>query len=468
MNFIMVELQIGQYIDMEYGGAARVVQELGSGGQGIVYLVEFNDMQYALKWYDIDKIKNPAAFRKNIETNINDGPPSKQFLWPKYLTKPLSTGGFGYLMDVRPKNFDSFVDILNTYKLDIDPLTGRAAKVPVQFKNLRAMVTAVINIVNAFRQLHRAGKSYQDLNDGGFFIDTATGEILVCDCDNIAPDFANFGIGGKPGYMAPEVVRGIEKPNVQTDKYSLAVVLFKLLFRGDPMEGDKVVKDICLTESAELRHYGKEAVFVYDPNDDSNRPVRGIHDNVIKFWKIYPEYIRQAFIHSFTTGIAEPNKRIIENEWQKLFVRLRSEIITCKCGRTNFSVQFTENADHTFRCPKCGSDTPSMGFTNLDYRVPLYFGCRFYACQTERGSDDFTAVTGELVENKLKAGMIGIKNLSQKTWRAKMPDGKFYPVGPGKGFPIWGGIVIDFGDDAKAYLNEANLADAPTSPNDPT
>ena len=450
----MVELQIGQYVEMEYGGAAKVLKVLGSGGQGIVYLVEFNDMQYALKWYDVDKIKNPAAFRKNIDSNIKDGAPSKKFLWPKYLTKPIEDSeGFGYLMDVRPVGYDSFVDILNTYKLDIDPLTGRAMKVPVQFKSLYAMITAVINIVNAFRQLHRAGKSYQDMNDGGFFINVNTGDILVCDCDNIAPDGANFGIGGKPGYMAPEVVRGLEKPNVQTDKYSLAVVLFKLLFRGDPMEGEKVVKDICLTESSELRHYGQEAVFVYDPVNDTNRPVRGIHDNVIKFWKIYPEYVREAFIRSFTVGIAEPNKRIIENEWQKLFIRLRAEIIGCPCGRTNFSSMFNTLGDFAYKCPKCGTEFVTLAFSNRDYRVPLYLGCKFYACETEVASDDFYTVTGELVENKLKPGMLGIKNLSDKTWRAKMPDNQFYNVAPGKGFPLWGGIVVDFGG-VTARINE--------------
>nr|MDE5754176.1 serine/threonine-protein kinase [Oscillospiraceae bacterium] len=203
----MVELQIGQYVEMEYGGAAKVKKVLGQGGQGIVYLVEFNNMDYALKWYDIDKMRNPKAFRQNIANNINDGAPSNKFLWPKYLTKPMESGGFGYLMNLRPQGYDSFVDILNTYKLDIDPLTGKAIKTSVQFKSLYAMITAVINIVNAFRQLHRAGKSYQDLNDGGFFINIKTGDILVCDCDNIAPDGSNFGIGGKPGYMAPEVVK---------------------------------------------------------------------------------------------------------------------------------------------------------------------------------------------------------------------------------------------------------------------
>ncbi len=441
----MTELKIGQEVEMEYGGTAKVIKVIGQGGQGIVYLVEYNGQKWALKWYDVDKIKRPREFRRNIQNNIKDGAPSNKFLWPKYLTKENDEGTFGYLMELKPDSFDSFVDILNTYKLEVDPLTGRAVKRDVRFTNLFAMVTAVINIVNAFRQLHRAGKSYQDLNDGGFFINVNTGAVLVCDCDNIAPEGSNFGIGGKPGYMAPEIVRGIAKPNVQTDKYSLAVVLFKLLFRGDPMEGEKVVKDVCLTESSELKHYGQNAVFVYDPNDASNRPVRGIHDNVIKFWRIYPDYIRDAFITSFTVGISDPNKRIIENEWQKLFIRLRSEIITCACGRSNFTSMFLKPDDKTFKCPKCGTEFASLSFSNRDYRMPLYVGSKFFDCEINPDSDDFQSIAGELVENKVRKGVMGIKNCSEKTWKVKMPDGVFYDIAPGKGFQLWAGLEIDFG-----------------------
>ena len=441
----MVELKIGQEVEMEFGGRAKVLKVIGSGGQGIVYLVEFNSQKWALKWYDVDKIKRPKEFRQNIKNNIQDGAPSNKFLWPKYLTKENDQGTFGYIMELKPESFDSFVDILNTYKLVIDPLTGRATKQPVRFTSLYAMVTAVINIANAFRQLHRVGKSYQDLNDGGFFINVNTGAVLVCDCDNIAPDGSNFGIGGKPGYMAPEVVRGIAKPDVQTDKYSLAVVLFKLLFRGDPMEGEKVVKDVCLTESSELKHYGQDAVFVYDPDNASNRPVRGIHDNVIKFWRIYPKYIRDAFIQSFTQGISEPNKRIIENEWQKLFIRLRSEIIMCGCGRTNFTSMFSQADEKTYRCPKCGMEFATLEFSNRENRMPLYVGCKFFVCEIDPDSDDFLTVAGELVENKLKPGVLGIKNCTEQTWTARLPDGKNYPIQPGKGFPIWKGLEVDFG-----------------------
>lgn len=442
----MNDLKIGQQVDMEFGGKAKILGAIGSGGQGTVYRVEFNGMEWALKWYDIDKIKKPKEFRENIRQNIADGAPSSRFLWPRYLTKEMPNGGFGYLMDLKPNSFDSFVDILNTYKLIIDPMTGRATKKAVRFTSLYAMVTAVINIVNAFRQLHRSGKSYQDLNDGGFFINVETGAVLVCDCDNIAPEGSNFGIGGKPGYMAPEIVRGVAKPDVQTDKYSLAVVLFKLLFRGDPMEGEKVVKDICLTESSELKHYGQEALFVFDPDDDSNRPVRGIHDNVIKFWRLYPDYIKEAFIRSFTVGLNEPNKRVIENEWQKLFLRLRSEIIMCGCGRTNFTSMFNQPDEMTYSCPKCGMTFATIAFSNCDHRIPLYLGRKFFECDIYSDCDDFLEVAGELVENKLKPGILGIKNCSGKTWRVKMPDGLNYDIAPGKGFPIWKGLEIDFGD----------------------
>ncbi len=440
----MTDLKIGQEVELEYGGRATITGIIGSGGQGVVYSADYNSTSWALKWYDIAKMKDPQQFKNNIKKNIDDGAPSNKFLWPRYLTKSLSDGSFGYLMELKPDTFDTFVDILNTYKLKVDPLTGKAMKQDVRFTNLTSMITAAINIANAFRQLHRAGKSYQDLNDGGFFINVDTGAVLVCDCDNIAPDGSNFGIGGKPGYMAPEIVRGVARPDVQTDKYSLAVVLFKLLFRGDPLEGEKVVKDVCLTEAAELSHYGANAQFVYDPDDDSNRPVRGIHDNVIKFWRMYPDYVKDAFIRSFTVGLTDPGKRLIEKEWQQLFIRLRSEVIACPCGRKNYTSMFKKVDDATYECPKCGTVFSTLKFSNRESRMPLYIGSRIYECELDPETDDFITVVGELVENKLKPGVLGLKNVSDTPWRVKMPDGMFYDIEPGKGCPIWQGLEIQF------------------------
>ncbi len=39
--------------------------------------------------------------------------------------------------------------------------------------------------------------------------------------------------------------------------------------------------------------YGTEAVFIFDPKDNSNVPVRGYHDNALAFW---------LFIHNFSAN----------------------------------------------------------------------------------------------------------------------------------------------------------------------
>ena len=449
----MRELKIRERVEIESGGEAVVSRELGRGGQGIVYLVRYRGRDYALKWYFISRIRNPEAFRNNLRRNIEEGAPEggKQFIWPLFLTKQKKNRAFGYLMQLAPSGYESFTDIYNGYRWEKPLRKGEPArKRKVRFASLDVMLTAAINIVKAFRALHLSGKSYQDLNDGGFFIDTATGDVLVCDCDNVAPDGDNFGIGGMPGFMAPEVVRGAAKPNVLTDRYSLAVVLFKLFFRGDPLEGSKVLKCVVMTEENDLIHYGKDPVFIYDPNNASNRPVKGVHDNVIRLWQIYPDFIRQAFTMSFTYGIQEPNARIIEKNWIKMLIQLKLDIVHCSCGRTAYASTFEEQGGHTLVCRNCGSTIYTMGVG--DYEVPLYPGAKLYSCLTDKNSDDFTTVTGTVIENRLKKGLFGIRNQSKKTWKVVFPDQSVRDVPSGKAAPIWKGLQIDFGDDIKAEI----------------
>lgn len=441
----MHELNIGQEIDLEFGGKAKVTGVLDKSGQNTVYIAEYNGMKWALKWFDASEVTNPEKLRQHIKKNISDGEPSNRFIWAKYLTKAMPDGSFGYIMELRPDSFDSFVDILNSYKLVTDPSTGRTVKKTVRFSTLYAMITAVINIVNSFVQLHDSKRCCRDFTDGGLFINTDTGAVLICDCDNITECGSDVNIDEISGYVAPEVICGTAKPDIATDSYMLAVILFKLLFRGDPMEGERAVNEICLTKSAQLRRYGENALFVYDPKDNSNRPVRGIHDNVIKFWDSYPEYIKEYFVRSFTDGVANPEKRITGEEWKRIFIRLRFEIIMCVCGRSNYTSMFEKPDDKTYKCPVCGMLFPTMSFSNTDVRVPLYLGRKFFECEIDSTCDDFLEVAGELVENKI-SHKLGIKNCSAKSWKAKMPDGAMHDVASGKGCPIWKNLEIDFGE----------------------
>jgi hypothetical protein len=83
--------------------------------------------------------------------------------------------------------------------------------------------------------------------------------------------------------------------------------------------------------------------------------------------------------------------------------------------------------------------------------APLYPGLKLYRCYTEN-EDDFETITGEVIENKNRKGIFGIKNLSRRTWNAKFPDNSVREVAPGGGVPIWHGLVIDFGDGIGARI----------------
>ena len=78
--------------------------------------------------------------------------------------------------------------------------------------------------------------------------------------------------------------------------------------------------------AARVKLYGTDPVFIFDPNNKTNRPVKGIHDNATIYWPLYPEKLRQMFTKAFTVGLNEPSKRITEPEWMTLFSNMMSGI----------------------------------------------------------------------------------------------------------------------------------------------
>ena len=415
-------LKVGDKVPLELGGAAEITAVLGAGGQGTVYRAEFGGKEYALKMYFPSKLKRPEIFRENLLRLTEERVDSEAFLMPRLLTAKVGDS-FGFLMDIIPQEYAPFSDILNAR---------------VRLSGLYSVVNSAIKITSAFRVLHNSGKSYQDMNDGGFFIRPSDGDVLICDCDNIAPYGEHLGIAGKPGYMAPEIVRGEKAPDKLTDRYSLAVVLFRLLLRGDPLEGSRVLKSVCLTEEAERRHYGFEPMFVYDPDDDSNRPVRGVHNNIIKFWQIMPDYIREAFTYSFTVGLEKPEKRLIEKQWLDLLIRLRGDITSCSCGCQGFFPTSTLDEDGKVVCP-CGQHyAKPLAMVGGKTRTLLFDGAKMF--------DDDLQVFAEVVRNKVNPSLWGLKNLSGEEWACTLPNGTEKPVPIGGAAPIFVGTAVTIGE----------------------
>lgn len=430
----MKEFQKGQRIKTVSGGELEVIQKLGEGGQGVVYKVNYNGKPLALKWYFGNKLNNADKFYRNIQNNIKQGAPTSAFLWPLEITEYFD-GSFGYLMELRPPEYKDFSLFL-------------LAK--VHFANIEALINTALCITNGFRELHNRGYSYQDLNDGNFFVNPKTGDVLICDNDNVAPYGENLGIAGKCRYMAPEVVMGQKRPDSHTDRFSLAVVLYMLLFLNHPLEGKRTMCP-CLTEELERKFYGSDPVFVWDPANDANRPVRGVHTNEIKLWPLYPAFVRKTFEKAFSHEVMVGNDtthRVIEKEWQEVFTTLRDLTIKCSCG----SETFIDPSQQSCRCINCGKSIERPPILKVKkYHAALAPGKKLYACHVQYDSDDFKEAKGEVISSRNNPSLLGLRNDSNNTWEAILPNGS------SKGYP--NGQVIKLGKGIKINFGNGNVAE---------
>jgi len=434
----MIEFAAGTKIPLESGGELEIQRVLGDGGQGIVYKVLYSSQEYALKWYKIEYLKDLESkgilnkFKNNIRENIKNGPPSDKFIWPLMLTSDFDNS-FGYLMTLKPDNYTDFTDIFNMFDKN---------RVKVVFKDLKAMANSALNIVEAFKILHRSGYTYLDLNDGNFFIDTQSGDVLVCDNDNATASLI-FNIG-KPGYIAPELARG--EPGLHssalTDYHSLAVVLFKLLIKHDPLMGKNYVRSVCISAEKERELYGTNPVFIFDPADASNRPVINIHSNPINLWPLYPGFVRDAFIQTFSEGMKTPGKRLTEYEWTKVLIRMRDDIITCTCGTGMFLSGLDKQ--EPIECPKCAHIYNFPSHIELgDFQISMFPGNELFDCHIH-GGEDYKTVIGKVVRSRNDRTRYGVKNLSGGSWRVKRAYGVIEEVVPQRIAVLQPDIEIEF------------------------
>lgn len=393
----------------------EVIDYIAEGGQGEVYKVNYKGSVRALKWY-----KNPVppmAFYDNLANNVKRGAPNEHFLWPLVLTARYK-GSYGYVMELRPGKYSEFADFL----------LGK-----VRFNNYEAMLTACLNIVESFRILHSIGYSYQDVNEGGFFIDHTNGDVLICDNDNVAPFGVNLGVKGFPRYMAPEVVTNQTRPNTHTDRYSLGVLLFRLFYVDHPLEGKYTIQ-FPLTDAIGAQLYGVDPVFCYDPNNDRNRPDPEAQPNVIQRWNMYPPDLNVTLTKAFTKGLKDINNRITEIEWEETLVKVRGMLV-----KINGKEQFV-NAYAKQKIPD------GCRFLKLpEYVVVLGDGSKIYNCHTDQYSADFMTVTGMVRASLNDRSVLGLGNLSDTAWKVTTKDGRSTDVPP-KGYAkLDPGMKIDFG-----------------------
>lgn len=428
-------LKPGQKVRTETAGLnCEVLKFLGGGGQGEVYAAVVEGKRVALKWYYTASATKEQ--RVALETLVAMGAPSSKFLWPVELASAQGVANFGYLMSLREDRFKSIVDMM---KRRIEP-------------SFRALATVGLELSHSFLQLHARGLCYRDISFGNTFFDPETGEVLICDNDNVTVDSqAKGGVYGTPRFMAPEIVRGDAVPSSQTDLFSLSVLLFYMFMMHHPLEGKKELAIKCLDLPAMRKLYGAEPVFIFDPQNNSNAPDPTQQKNALVFWAIYPQFLRELFIKAFTEGIRDPvHGRVRESNWRAVMVRLRDSIIYCgHCKAENFydveaHASAKSGADSCWSCRRQLHPPPRLRIARSE--VMLNHNAHLFPHHVDdERKYDFTQPFATVTRHPTEPNIWGLKNLSRQNWSATNTRGEVKDVGPGRSVTLAVGTRINFG-----------------------
>jgi hypothetical protein len=188
-------------------------------------------------------------------------------------------------------------------------------------------------------------------------------------------------------------------------------------------------------------------LFVFDPNNLSNRPLPGVQEVLLNFWPIYTESLRTLFIRSFTAGLRDPDARVMENEWRKELSNLRDAIFHCpRCTAENFfdidRVRRNQKLNPCWSCSVPLELPPRMriGGNHGFMLVALSEGAQLFPHHLEADTYNFTEVRAQVATNPLS-----LRNLSHTKWTTRLQNGSIIETPPNTILQLTDGCHIHFG-----------------------
>lgn len=257
-----------------------------------------------------------------------------------------------------------------------------------------------IKIARAVRRLHAAGLAHSDLSYKNVLVDPISGNACIIDCDGlVVPGKYPPDVVGTPDFIAPEVMetRNLKRddpnkvlPSIYTDRHALAVLIYMYLLYRHPLRGGKVFDlDPVLDEELGM---GKEALFIENPKDKSNRPkVEQLAnaelpqgDPMRLPYTLCGPYLKNLFDRAFIDGLHDPMKRPSAAEWEEALVKTTDLVQPCQ-NKNCESKWFVFDNTTKPCCPFCGEEykgklpilnfyySPSHGkFMSEQYRLMVY------------------------------------------------------------------------------------------------
>ena len=328
--------------------------ELGKGGEGSVYAVA----NYPNRVVKVFK-KNEAAQRKEKilemisiarQPNSSASKLTDFVTWPMGAVFDKNANFIGYGM----QTIHSSIELDDVYCY---PPQGN------ENLSISDRVDVLIDLCRSINLLHSAGQVFADGNPNNIkiishnkvkMIDADSYQIksrgkeyrcIVCHPEYVAPELSRKIKNGKTYETVPKNEETFTK---ETDRYSLAIHIFKMLMNGaHPFNyrDTHKVQSSKRTPKKSLSERVENGESVYFKNI-SGKTAPAFAPDICSF----PQYMIDLFTRAFITGASSPASRPTAREWENALIRYKSELKSCSKNRLHYYHKSSN------KCPYCKAD----------------------------------------------------------------------------------------------------------------
>jgi len=210
-------------------GRYRILGFLGAGAMGEVYLAEDPHIERKLAIKTVRLVGRPAEVEDRTKRLLREARAAGRLLHPHVVT----------LFDAGEADGQLYLAFELVEGTD---LAGRIEAGPPL--TLREVLRIVREVAEALDYAHRQGIVHRDIKPSNILLDTA-GRVKVADfgiakVTGQSTELTMAGsVMGSPQYLSPEQIRGDDLDG-RSDIFSLGVVLYELLSKKRPFEGETI------------------------------------------------------------------------------------------------------------------------------------------------------------------------------------------------------------------------------------
>ncbi|MDO5009689.1 MAG: hypothetical protein Q4E31_02595 [Intestinibacter bartlettii] len=360
-----------------------------------------------------------------------------------------------------------------------------------KFDSFDESIDVCIQLCKLFENVHNLGYCFNGITSKDVVV-TYDNECKLKNTEKLVSQDNNECSINYEKTCAPEILTNQSKPNINTDKHSMAFLVFEVLFKADPFEGSKALDTVCYTKEDELKNY-EEPIFIYSYKDRSNRPVYGVHSDLTKSWnEFYSDDIKIIFEQSFVDGINNPESRVGEKIFIDRLNEFKNVLDSNKDNREpinnvkqpSYNQNQYKNEKEVSKQKVVITDT-NKGFEEKQKIIIIdkdkaqkpvkkpfvkFQLCITYSYASGANDDEIldlvagteiinsivgyeevksTQLIGKVVQNTKNKNVLGLKNVSNHEWVATKGNSRS-TIPPGKVLVIMDGVNVDFYPENKS------------------